>query len=203
MGGSSLTEARAALRLCLRQLREGDRFAILAFDDQLESFGPSLTTFTRSALSAADRWLDDIDARGGTELLAPLARAVDLAPDGLVVLLTDGQVANEDAIATAVLSRRGKARICSFGIGTNVSDGLLRTLADRTAGATLLIHPGERIDDKVIAQFARASAPRMTDLRITFRGVEVGELCDRFRLEHRRDATPEAIADYYASLVGG
>ena len=29
------------------------------------------------------------------------------------------------------------------------------------------------------------------------------ELCDRFREEHRRDATPEAIADYYASLVGG
>jgi hypothetical protein len=28
------------------------------------------------------------------------------------------------------------------------------------------------------------------------------ELCDRFRAEHRRDATPEAIADYYASLIG-
>lgn len=28
------------------------------------------------------------------------------------------------------------------------------------------------------------------------------ELCDRFRMEHRRDATPEAIADYYANLVG-
>jgi phospholipase C len=28
------------------------------------------------------------------------------------------------------------------------------------------------------------------------------ELCDRFRAEHRRDATPEAIAEYYASLVG-
>lgn len=29
------------------------------------------------------------------------------------------------------------------------------------------------------------------------------ELCDRFRVEHRRDASPEAIADYYAGLVGG
>ena len=28
------------------------------------------------------------------------------------------------------------------------------------------------------------------------------ELCDRFRAEHRRDATPEAIAAYYANLVG-
>jgi hypothetical protein len=28
------------------------------------------------------------------------------------------------------------------------------------------------------------------------------ELCDRFRKEHRVDATPEAIAEYYASLVG-
>ena len=29
------------------------------------------------------------------------------------------------------------------------------------------------------------------------------ELCDRFRAEHRRDATPEAITEYFAELVGG
>jgi Ca-activated chloride channel homolog len=176
MGGSSIVEARAALRLCLRQLREGDRFAILAFDDQIEMMSPALTTFTSMSLAAADRWIEEIDARGGTELLEPLLRATALAPHGVVMLLTDGQVGNEDEIARAVLARCGSARIHSFGIGTNVSDALLLTLADRTGGAAEMIHPGERIDDKVVAQFARATARRVTDLRIAFRGVEIGEI---------------------------
>ncbi|HSO39734.1 MAG TPA: VWA domain-containing protein, partial [Labilithrix sp.] len=194
MGGASIEEARAALRLCLRQLREGDRFAILAFDDQIEAMSPALVTFTRSSLAAADRWIDGIDARGGTELLAPLVRATDLAPDGLVVLLTDGQVGNEDEIARAVLARRGAARIHAFGIGTNVSDALLRTLAERTGGAAEMIHPGERIDEKVVAQFARATAPRLTDVRITFRGVEIGELAP---------AAPVAVVDGEAFTLFG
>lgn len=176
MGGASIIEARAALRLCLRQLREGDRFAILAFDDHIEELSRGLTTFTRGSLAMADRWIEGVEARGGTELLAPLVLATDLAPDGLIVLLTDGQVGNEDEVASAVLARRSSARVCSFGIGTSVSDALLRTLADRSGGTTEMIHPGERIDEKVVAQFARATAPRLRNLRITFRGVEIGEL---------------------------
>jgi phospholipase C len=60
----------------------------------------------------------------------------------------------------------------------------------------------------------RTDAAKLAFRRGAYRGAnervppeELGgvgkELCDRFRAEHRRDATPEAIADYYASLVGG
>jgi phospholipase C len=63
----------------------------------------------------------------------------------------------------------------------------------------------------------RTDASRLTFRRGAYHGAsnrvatatspeEIGgvgkELCDRFRAEHRLDATPEAIADYYASLVG-
>ncbi|HME91656.1 MAG TPA: VWA domain-containing protein, partial [Myxococcaceae bacterium] len=62
------------------------------------------------------------------------------------------------------------------GIGTNVSDVLLRDLARRTSGGVEFIHPGERVDEKVVAQFARAIAPRIQDMRVSFHGVEVKEL---------------------------
>jgi Ca-activated chloride channel family protein len=176
MGGPSMDEAKTALRLCLRQLREGDRFAIIAFDDTIETMSPSLTMMTPSTLRAADRWIDGIEARGGTEMREPLLQAVGLAPNGIIVLLTDGQVGNEDEIQKEILSRRGAARIYSFGIGTNVSDALLVGLAEKTSGAVEMIHPGERVDDKVVAQFARATAPRVTDLKVSFRGVDVGEI---------------------------
>ena len=176
MDGTAMAEAKTALRLCLRQLREGDRFAIIAFDDSIEMMSPSMTGLTPSTLRAADRWIDAIDSRGGTEMLEPLVQAIGLAPSGVIVLLTDGQVANEDEIQQQVLARRTTARVYAFGIGTNVSDALLVGLAEKTGGGVEMIHPGERVDDKVVAQFARATAPRVTDLRVSFRGVDVGEL---------------------------
>jgi len=178
MGGSSIEEARKALRLCLRQLREGDRFSIIAFDDRQELFKPEPVPFTQKTLEQADRWIESVDARGGTELLQPMVDAIALAHGGVVVLLTDGQVGNEDQILSAVVEKRGKsgARIYTFGIGTNVSDALLSKLARHTGGAVEFIHPGERIDDKVVATFARAIAPRVRDVRASFQNVEVDEL---------------------------
>ncbi|MCA9590231.1 MAG: VWA domain-containing protein [Myxococcales bacterium] len=186
MGGSSMQEARTALRLCLRQLREGDRFNVLAFDTEIEAFAAEMVPFTHATLQRADAWLSRVDARGGTEMLTPLLEAARLAPDGVVVLLTDGEVGNEEEIAQAFVSARRTARVYSFGIGTNVSDALLEDLAARTGGAVELIHPGERIDDKVVAQFARATAPHVKDLTIKLRGVDIGEMAP---------ATPDALVD--------
>jgi Ca-activated chloride channel family protein len=115
-------------------------------------------------------------------------QSLELAKDGVLVVLTDGQVGNEDQILATFMDRRSSstARVYSFGIGTNVSDGLLRSLADRTGGGVEMIHPGERIDEKVVATFAKATAPRVTDLKISFRGVEGGEIAP---------AEPKALVD--------
>lgn len=175
MGGASLPQAQAALRLCLRHLREGDRFNVIEFNTHWKGFAKAPVPFTQQALEKADRWVGALEATGGTEMLPPLVKAVESAPDGVVVLLTDGQVGNEAAILKAVLAARGGARLYSFGIGTNVSDTLLRDLARLTGGAVEFIHPGERIDDKVVAQFARAVAPRVDNIKVSFEGVEIAE----------------------------
>lgn len=174
MGGTSIEEARKALRLCLRQLREGDRFTIIAFDDREETF--KSVPFTQKTLEQADQWIAAIDARGGTELLTPLRHAAEFAPEGVVVLLTDGQVGNEDEILAAVMESRNSTRVYAFGIGTNVSDALLSQLARRTGGAVEFIHPGERIDEKVVATFSRAIATRVRDVRVKLVGVDAEEL---------------------------
>jgi Ca-activated chloride channel family protein len=176
MAGESLPQAQAALRLCLRHLREGDRFNIFAFSSSYIFFSPQPVAFNQRTLEQADRWVASLHADGGTELLEPLEEAARSVPDGVVVLLTDGEVGNEAPILQAVLAARKTARVYSFGIGTNVSDVLLRDLARQTDGAVEFIHPGERIDDKVVAQFSKALAPRVTDVEARFEGVEASEL---------------------------
>lgn len=176
MGGASMTQARTALRLCLRQLEEGDLFNMIAFDDMMETMSMSPVPFSGRTLAAADEFLERVDARGGTELLGPLLHAVGMAGEGLVVVLTDGQVGNEDEIFTRVSAARKGTRISSFGIGTNVSTALLSNLAKSTNGALDMIYPGERIDEKVALAFARATAARITDVSVTFEGVFLGDI---------------------------
>lgn len=176
MEGASIGEAKNALRLCLRHLREGDRFNILAFNEGFRAFAEAPVEYGQRSLERADAWVQGLFADGGTELLAPLVRALETAPDGIIVLLTDGQVGNEDEVAKASFAARRRARIYSFGIGTNVSDALLRELARGSGGEVEFIHPGERIDEKVLAQFSRAIAPRVDEVSVTFEGVEVSEL---------------------------
>jgi hypothetical protein len=47
--------------------------------------------WSRASLRAADQWIDAVDARGGTEMLEPLVQAAELAPNGIIVLLTEQQ----------------------------------------------------------------------------------------------------------------
>jgi Ca-activated chloride channel family protein len=198
MDGESLPQAKGALRLCLRHLREGDRFNIIAFENRFRTFSSAPVVFTQKTLEQADQWVAALRASGGTEMLQPMMAAVQSAPDGVIVLLTDGQVGNEAEILRAVLATRKTARVYSFGIGTNVSDALLKDMARQTGGAVEFIHPGERIDDTVIAQFSRATAPRVTELEVRFEGVEGSELAPA-ELPPLVDAVPWTLFGRYTT----
>lgn len=176
MDGDSIVQARAALRLCLRHLREGDRFNVVAFESSHRSFSKESVPFSQRSMEKADAWVAALQASGGTELLSPMTEAARRAPNGILVLLTDGQVGNEQEILRSVLEQAKGLRVYSFGIGTNVSDQLLRDLARETHGAVEFIHPGERIEEKVVSVFAKAIAPRVDEVSVRFEGVDVGEL---------------------------
>ncbi|WP_437959316.1 VIT domain-containing protein [Sorangium sp. So ce119] len=180
MQGESIDQAKRALRLCLRHLAEGDRFGVIAFSNEFRAMDPALTPFTQRTLERADAFVAGLVASGGTEMLNPLLAAVGMLGetdrDRVVVLLTDGQVGNEAEIVDGVAALGKGVRVYTFGIGTNVSELLVNDLARRTQGAAEFIHPGERIDEKVTAQFARAMAVRVTGIEARFEGVDVGEL---------------------------
>ena len=196
MQGTAIEEARRALRMCLRQLSEGDRFGIIEFANTWQAMrsgtqpppasmidrvqgwfkkdgGSDLHVFSQATLAQADAFIASLQAGGGTEMLGPIVAATELADDGIVVLLTDGQVANEAEILERVFALRKRTRFYNFAIGTNVSDALLRELSVRTGGALGFIYPGESVQEKVVAQFSRAFAARVRDVRVECQGVDL------------------------------
>ena len=180
MQGSSITEAKRALALCVRALDEGDRFNIVRFGSRFDTMWPDARAFSQQSLDDASRWIAGVDANmGGTEILSPLRSILErpresgLARD--VLLLTDGQVGNEADVIALCKQHVGKTRVFAFGIGAGVSEHLVRGVARASRGAAEFIHPGERIEPKVLRMFRRVASPSLQNIRIDWGGMEVEE----------------------------
>jgi Ca-activated chloride channel family protein len=171
MEGSSIDQAKSALRGCLDHLRSGDRFNICCFGSQHEWFRRQPVTCTDSSRREAIAFVDRLQADlGGTELIAPLKdlflqhSSSDAPRD--VILLTDGQVSNEPAIVSLTRSHAAGHRFFTFGIGPAPSRFLVRELANATGGVAEFVAEGERIDDAVLRTFSRLETNLLTAVSI-------------------------------------
>ncbi len=168
MEGVKLRAAKLALRTALHGLAPGDRFRLLAFDDRLEPMSPDFLDYADQTLARADRWIDALRARGGTEMLPALQDALSGAPPAgrlrTVLFVTDGQASNEDQLVAAVAGRRKAARLFTLGIDTAVNASLMERLARAGGGEATLCTPSDDIEAVVARLEARFGSPLLTDL---------------------------------------
>jgi len=120
MQGSSIEQVRNALQLCLRSMIAGCRFNIVSFGSKFEALFPESRPYDESSLAAAARFVSDMTAeRGGTEILPALASVLTqpTVPElsRQVVVLTDGQVSNTDAVLEVAKAHATTARVFTAG----------------------------------------------------------------------------------------
>jgi Ca-activated chloride channel homolog len=162
------------------KLKSRDRFCALAFDDHVERIpATGLADATDRARFRAVEALAKIDARGGTELAAPLDAALDMLAGGyadrerVVVLVTDGQVGNEDHVLRLLAPKIKNVRVFTLGIDQAVNAGFLRRLAAVGAGMCELVESEDRLD-AVMAKFhRRIGRPIASELSIVPTGLEL------------------------------
>jgi Ca-activated chloride channel family protein len=201
-------------------LTDRDRFGLLAFDNLIEA-PPELGTGLRAAGDHARfqavEFLSRLEARGGTEMAAPLARALDLltgpaadAPAGpgprdpALVLVTDGQVGNEDQILRLLAPRLGGVRVYTVGVDTAVNEGFLKRLAGLGGGACELVESEGRLDEVMDRVHRRIGAPVLTDLELepAGLGVDLGSLAPR-RLPALFAGSPLLVSGRFEGGPGG
>src|SRR5262245_54294924 len=142
MSGPKMEQAKKALKFCLDSLKPQDRFAVLNFATTVNRFTDGLTAVTPEDVNRAKRWVDDLEANGGTAINDALAAALDTQPAGsdrnfTVVFFTDGQPtigeSDPEKILKNVTDRNtASTRIFTFGVGDDVNAALLDQLADHT-----------------------------------------------------------------------
>jgi hypothetical protein len=177
MQGSSITEVRNALQLCLRSMVAGSRFDIVGFGSTFASLFGGSRAYDDTSLAEASRHVEALEANlGGTEILPALKAVLERPHAGLprqIVLLTDGEVTNADEVIALVARHAVDTRVFTFGIGAGASAYLVRGVARAANGASEFIAPGERAEAKILRQFTRVLAPALTDVRVNWGGLEV------------------------------
>jgi Ca-activated chloride channel family protein len=186
MGGWKMVTARSALAQIVNTLTPRDRFSILAFDHAIDSppelpYG-KLHSATERARYLAGEYLSTVAANGGTELAQPLQTAVHLLAgtsperDRVLVLLTDGQVGNEDQLLHGLNGQIDQVRIYTVGIDTAVNEGFLRRLAEAGRGEFTLVESAERLDSAVARVHQHIGTPTLQRLALTSASLTLSDL---------------------------
>ncbi|MFG2072630.1 VIT domain-containing protein [Nonomuraea maritima] len=176
MSGWKMVCARRAAARIVDTLTPQDRFAVLTFDSVVEQAFEGLVEASDRNRYRAVEHLARVDARGGTELLAPLREAIRLLGargerERVVVLVTDGQVGNEDQILEQAGGALSAMRVHTVGIDRAVNAGFLGRLAGLGAGRCELVESEDRLDAAMEHIHRRIGAPLVTDLSL--KGLDV------------------------------
>ncbi|MFD1373056.1 VIT domain-containing protein [Actinoplanes sichuanensis] len=212
MGGWKMVAARRAAARVVDTLTADDRFAVLTFDHEVDrpaGLDSGLVEATDRHRYRAVEHLARADARGGTELLSPLTAGLALLADSpgrdrVLVLVTDGQVGNEDQIVKQVAPLIGTIRVHTVGIDRAVNAGFLGRLAAIGAGRAELVESEDRLDEAMEQIHRRIGAPVVTGLTVTGDGfTPIDGTRSPARLPGLYPGVPLVITGRYTGAAGG
>ena len=168
MMGVKLEETKRAVIECLKQLDEGDKLNIIAFDHEFEVMSAHAIEYNEKNMQEAERYINSLHAAGGTEILNPIKFALYENTEKVILLFTDGQVGNEKQIIDFAKEHGKNSRIYPFGIDSNVNSYFIKQNAKDGNGKAQIIQPNEKIDDKIMRTFARIQTPMVEDIQVDY-----------------------------------
>ena len=188
MNGQKIRLAAQAVEEAIGQLRSDDRFAVVIYDDQVETLIPG-TLATPAARTAAIERLRTVAARNMTNLSGGWLAGCEQVAGTLIeegvnrcLLLTDGLanqgITDRDALAhhAGELRARGVST-STFGVGDDFDEVLLQSMATDGGGHFYFIESAAQIRDHIASEVGEA-------LEVVARNVSLGlTLPESVRLE--------------------
>jgi Ca-activated chloride channel family protein len=181
MSGQKIEQARAAGKQLLGTLSPMDRFRLIDFSSDVRTFRDGYSSATRDNLRAAERYLDQLEAQGSTNISGALDEALSTPVQTgrlpIILFLTDGQptVGETDAsvIGSNVAKQRGSRRLFTFGVGADLNVSLIEQLALEGRGTASFVRPEESVERAVGIVASRLTSPLVTDVHVHADGVRL------------------------------
>lgn len=184
MSGEKIAQARDALHRLLATLSPNDRFRLLSFSSAVRMHERGWTEARPRNLDDARRWVDRLQADGGTNIEGALKEAFRLESPSdrlpMVVFLTDGLpsvgMESPEDLARLAETRSGRARVFAFGVGYDVNTQLLDRIGAAGRGDTDYVAPGENVERALSLLATKIRYPVLTDLSLEGGPVDLTEI---------------------------
>jgi len=196
MGGWKMVAARRAAARMVDALDSEDSFSVLAFDNVIEcpdGHDKKLRSGTDRERFRAVSYLGNLDSRGGTEMTSALKKAfklLDNSGDGrqpILVLITDGQIGDEDRLLKSHKKALENVRVVALGIDRAVNEGLLDKITRPNGGWYACVDSGDWLDEVLAFAARQIQEPSLRDISIKATGMDEGDL------------TPSPVPDLYGA----
>ncbi len=183
MGGASIRQAKAALRLALERLRPGDRFNVIQFNSRTHTLFSSARDWNAQNRARAIDYVNGLRAGGGTEMASALRAALDGAEHRSrvrqVIFLTDGSVGNERGLFDLITKRLGDSRLFTVGIGSAPNGFFMRRAAGFGRGTFTHIGSVQQVQTRMAELFRKLESPVLTDVRVKWPEDAAAEMWPR------------------------
>ncbi len=191
MRGKRMTQAQNALKYCLSNLTTGDNFAIMNFATTVTKYTNSLQPATTENVAAAKKWVDALEATGGTAIDDALRTALEMRTNDkartfTIVFFTDGRPTIGETRVERILQNvenknntkdAQSTRIFSFGVGDDVHAQFLDALSDSTRAISTYVRESEDIEAKVSSLYGKISNPVLSNLKLSIgNGITLNEV---------------------------
>jgi Ca-activated chloride channel family protein len=194
MSGKKIDQAKEAVRFIIGHLEEGDKFALVDFDDGVDIFSPRLVPADARNREKALRFVDEIEDSGGTNINDALVKALKMVEQenrpSYILFLTDGLPTVGVTEVADILKNVGQAnsqntRIFVFGVGYDVNTELLDRLSSDNRGTSVYLSENDNLEVAISSYYEKISSPLLSDIHINF---------DKIRI---KDTYPRTLPDLF------
>ncbi|MEM7396563.1 MAG: VWA domain-containing protein, partial [Verrucomicrobiota bacterium] len=185
MAVRKMDQAREALKYCVARLNKEDRFNVVRFSTDVESFRDKLVKANKKNRKEALEFVEDLQARGGTDINGALEAAMHMNHEKgrpySIVFLTDGKPTIGETDTSSILENLSgcgpeSSRIFVFGVGEKVNTHLLDQISGNHGGVSQYVQPEEDIEVKVSSFVDKISTPVLANLALEVKNVDLNRM---------------------------
>lgn len=194
MQGEKMEQCKKALKYVVNALNANDRFNVVEFNTDVEKFRSALVAATPENKKAALAFINELEARGGTNIGEALRTGKTLLSQpserpAYLVFMTDGEPTVGETDVSRILKSAANTRnirIFDFGVGYDVNTKLLNKLAEQNHGTSQYVEPDEDLETALSTFYQKIKSPVLSDVNITYEGIQV------------KDVYPREVKDIFA-----
>ncbi|XP_073732393.1 inter-alpha-trypsin inhibitor heavy chain H3 isoform X1 [Misgurnus anguillicaudatus] len=183
MHGKKIEQTRLALLKILSDLSEDDHFGLITFDSRVDLWKRELLKATKANLDDAKSFVQEITARGATDINAAVLEGVNMfkrqpqaGSASILILLTDGDPTSGETNTERIMSNVRKAIESKFplyclGFGYDVNFDFLTKMSLENNGVARRIYEDSDADLQLQGFYDEVAIPLLTDIQLNYIGV--------------------------------